>query len=284
MKGTYERIRRSIQNSGKFFFSVAMVLPALLFLLPVYIALVNAFKPYGEIIRQPLALPVVFTLDNFILAFQSANIGRLYANSLFITITSTALVIVVTSAASYILAKRKNTFFKYLYIFFLIGIMVPPQLIVIPSIKTLQFLGLLNTFQGLFLFYVGTYMSLGTFLYVEFIKTIPDSIEESGIMDGAGTGTIFFKLIFPLLKPCTATVIIFLGLWIWNDFLPPMYILGSNAGRTITTGIYNAIGSKTTSWNIVFACAVYASLPVFIIYLVMQKQFIKGLTAGSIKG
>lgn len=256
---------------------------ALLFLLPLYVALVNAFKTYEEITKFPLALPLNFNLDNMVKAFKEADIAKLYWNSILITGVSVTLIIFLTSMSSFIIAKKNNKLYKFLYIFFLVGIMVPTQLLVIPSLKTLGYLNLLNTIPGLLLFYIGSYTSMATFLYVEFIKTIPDSIEESGIIDGANTFTIFFRLIFPLLKPCTATIIIFLGLWIWNDFLPPLYILG-NAGRTITTGIYNAIGSHSTSWDIVFAAVLYATAPIIMLYLLLQKQFIKGLTAGAVKG
>jgi raffinose/stachyose/melibiose transport system permease protein len=261
-----------------------MLILSLIFISPLYVALVNAFKSYDEIIKHPLSPPFKFTLDNLKDAFHTAHIAQLYYTSALITVISVILIIFFTSMAAYVLAKRNNKLYKFLYLFFLIGIMVPGQLVVIPSLKTLQFFHLLHTLPGLYLFYVGGYMSMGTFLYVEYIKTIPDSIEESGIMDGANTFTIFFKLIFPLIKPCTATATIFFGLWIWNDFLPPMYILGSNNGRTITTGIYSAIGSHTTDWNIVFACVLFASLPVVAVYLLLQKQFMKGLTTGAVKG
>ena len=263
---------------------ILVLILSLVFISPLYVALVNAFKSYEEIVKHPLSLPFHFTLKNLKDAFSSAHIAQLYYTSTLITVVSVVLIIFFSSMASYVLAKRSNKIYKYLYLFFLIGIMVPGQLVVIPSLKTLQFLHLLHTLPGLYLFYVGGYTSMGVFLYVEFIKTIPDSIEESGIIDGAGTFTIFFRLIFPLLKPCTATAVIFFGLWVWNDFLAPMYILGSNNGRTITTGIYGAIGSRTTEWNIVFACVLFASIPVVLLYLLLQKQFMKGLTAGAVKG
>lgn len=274
-------IRKKIANKG---IAGIMIILSLIFISPLYIAFVNAFKSYDEIIKHPLSLPFNFTFNNLKDAFYTSHIAQLYFTSTLITVISVGLIIFFTSMSAYVLAKRSNKLYRYLYLFFLIGIMIPGQLVVIPSLKTLGFLHLMHTLPGLFLFYVGGYTSMGTFLYVEFIKTIPNSIEESGIIDGANTFTIFFRLIFPLLKPCTATSVIFFGLWVWNDFLPPMYILGSNNGRTITTGIYNAIGSHTTDWNIVFACVLFATIPVVIVYLLLQKQFMSGLTSGAIKG
>ena len=161
--------------------------------------------------------------------------------------------------------------------------MVPPVVTLIPSILTLQFFGLLHTMPGLFLFYGGTYFSLAIFFYYNFIKTIPVSFDEAASIDGASQFSIFFRIILPLLQPCTVTVVILLGMWIWNDFLNPMYILGPQ-GLTITTGIFRAIGTYSARWNIVFANVILASAPIILMYIVLQKHFMKGMTAGAIKG
>jgi raffinose/stachyose/melibiose transport system permease protein len=256
----------------------------IIYLVPLYVALVNAFKSYEDIVKSPLSLPRAFNLDNFKLAFERTNVLQLYSNSIIITLGSLAILIITSAMLAYVIARRNKKIYKFLFLFILSGMMVPQQMVLIPSIKTLKVLGLLHSLPGMLLFYGGTYMSLGFFLYVQFIKTIPISLEEAATIDGASQYRIFFNIIFPLLKPCTATVSIFLGMWIWNDFLPPMYILGSNNGRTITTGIYSAIGRFTTDWNIVFAFVILASLPIIITYLLMQKQFMRGLTAGSVKG
>ncbi len=263
---------------------ILVLLFALVYLAPLYIAVVNSVKPYDEIIKSPLSLPKHFTLNNFVEAYQSSNMLELYKNSIVITVSSVALLILLTSMAAYIIARRKGKVYQMLYVFSLAGIMIPPVVTLIPSIKTLSTLHLLYTMPGLLLFYAGTYFSTTIFLYVGFIKTIPASLDESAFIDGANPFTTFFKIIFPLIKPCTATAIIFLGMWIWNDFLNPMYILGFRGGKTITTGIYNAIGAYTSMWNLVFANVMLASLPIIILYLSMQKMFMQGLTSGAVKG
>lgn len=269
--------RKWIKNTLVLFLS-------LVYLTPLYIAIVNSVKPYNEIIMSPLSLPKAFTLDNFAEAFRSSNIIGLYKTSITITVSSVVLLILLASTSAYIIARRNKKIFSILYVFALAGIMVPPVVTLVPSIKTLSALNLLYTAPGLLLFYGGTYFSTTIFLYVGFIKSIPVSLDESAYMDGANAFQIFFRIIFPLVKPCTATAIIFLGMWIWNDFLNPMYILGSTSGRTITTGIYNAIGAYTSQWNLVFANVVLASIPIVLLYLSMQNQFMKGLTAGAVKG
>ena len=276
--------RRRKKWAGRLGRNVLTILFALIYLIPLYIAVVNSFKSYWDVIKSPLSLPTSPTLDNFIEAFQSSNILSLYGTSILITGTSVALLILICSTAAYIIIRRKNKICKFLYGFALIGIMVPPVVTLVPSIKTLSMLGLMYTPWGLLMFYGGAYFSTTIFLYTGFINSIPETLDESAYIDGANTVTIFFRIIFPLLKPCTATVIILMGMWIWNDFLNPMYILGSTAGKTITLGIYNSIGAYTSKWNMVFANVILASFPVVVLYLCMQKQFMTGLTAGAVKG
>ena len=270
--------------AGNWIKKILVLLFAILYLAPLYIAVVNSVKPYSEIIKSPLSLPKQFTLDNFVEAYQTSNMLELYKNSIVITVSSVSLLILLTSMAAYIIARRKGKVYQGLYIYSLAGIMIPPVVTLIPSIKTLSTLHLLYTMPGLLLFYAGTYFSTTIFLYVGFIKTIPASLDESAFIDGANPFITFFQIIFPLVKPCTATAVIFLGMWIWNDFLNPMYILGFRGGKTITTGIYNAIGAYTSMWNLVFANVMLASLPIIILYLSMQKLFMQGLTSGAVKG
>ncbi|MDC7231865.1 MAG: carbohydrate ABC transporter permease [Spirochaetales bacterium] len=260
-----------------------LTLTLVLYILPLYTAIVNAFKNYESIIKTPLALPMPPILDNFARAFREAQILSLYGNSIVITLMSLVVIMFLASSMAFVFARSKKKIYRVLYIVVLSGMMIPVQNILIPSIKTLQVLKLLGTLPGLIFFYCGTYMSIAVFLYTEFMRTVPVSLEESASIDGASPFRIFFQIIFPLLRSCTASVVIFLGMWIWNDFLPPMYILGASRGRTITTGIYRAIGTYTTDWSLVFACVILASAPIVILYLFLQKQFQSGITAGSVK-
>ena len=275
------RIGKKIGNGTR---SILTVLLALVYLIPLYIAIVNSVKPYQDVIKSPLSPTLHPTMENFAEAFHSSKILSLYGTSILITGSSLLLLIFISSTAAYIIIRRKNRICKFLYGFALIGIMVPPVVTLVPSIKTLSMLGLMFTPWGLLMFYGGAYFSTTIFLYTGFINSIPVTLDESAYIDGASTFTVFFRIIFPLLKPCTATAVILMGMWIWNDFLNPMYILGSTAGKTITLGIYNSIGAYTSKWNLVFANVILASFPIVILYLCMQKQFMTGLTAGAVKG
>jgi len=260
------------------------VLFSLVYSIPLYIGIVNAFKPYSDIVQHPLALPFNFTIDAFINAWKESHIEKLYLNTIIITFFSVVLLIFLGSMAAFVLSRRNGRVYFVIYILLISGMMVPTQVILIPSILVLKNYNLLHTFPGLILFNTAAYMGITFFLYVEFFKTLPKSIEESALIDGANKFTIYSKIMFPLLKPCTATVLIFTGMWIWNDFLPPLYMLNERSGSTITTGIYRAIGTKTTNWDIVFATTLLATVPMVILYILLQKQFMSGLAAGAIKG
>lgn len=273
-----------IKNWKSILSKIAAVIITILFSIPLYITIVNAFKRYDEIVKSPLALPESLNFENFIKTWQTVKIPLLYKNSIVITGCSLVVLIFVASMAAYVISRKKSRFYTALHLFFMMGLMIPVQVILIPSIKTLQAYHLLKTLPGMILFNCGLYFSISYFLYLNFFKTLPTAIEESAMIDGASKFTIYRKILFPLLKPCTSTVMIFSGMWIWNDFLPPLYILDAKNGSTITTGIYRAIGQYTTSWDTVFSAVILASLPIVIVYFCMQKQFQKGLAAGALKG
>lgn len=263
---------------------ISLVFIVAVYAIPLYIAVVNSVKSYDEILLNPLALPTKLYFENFTNIWIEANMPRLYFNSIVITGCSLALVVLITSMTAFVLSRKKGKRYIVIQSFFLLGLMIPVQMILIPSIKTMQFYGLFHTLAGMILFNGAVYFSTAFFLYYEFFKTLPLEIEESAKIDGAGRFTIYSRILFPLLKPCTSTVMIFTGMWMWNDFLPPMYLLNAERGSTITTGIYRSIGQYVTNWNLVFSAVILASLPIIIMYLLMQKQFVSGMAAGAVKG
>ena len=263
---------------------VLLLLVVALYAIPLYIAVVNAFKDYSEIIMSPLALPTSFNLDNFIETWKKVNVPQLYLNSFVITASSLVLLILTSSMVAYVVARSESKYIVFLQMFFMFGMMVPVQMILIPSIKTMQFFKLFQTTIGMVLFNTAVYFSTSFLLYSEFFKTLPKELEESARIDGASKFVIYRKILFPILKPCTSSVMIFSGMWIWNDFLPPLYLLDPKRGNTITTGIYRAVGQYATDWNTVFAAVIFSALPIVVLFLCLRKQFQSGLAAGAVKG
>jgi raffinose/stachyose/melibiose transport system permease protein len=265
-----------------------LIITSAVFLVPVYIALVNAFKPEKDILQNPLGMPIKdLTLENLISYGFSPyfNVLEGYWTTAVIISFSIFFILLFTSMLAYIMVRsQKARLSKFFYIMLLGGLIIPPQAILLSIVQILKEMGIMFTWQGLILRNIGWYIPFASFVYLGYIKTVSREMDDSAYIDGAGPARIFFKIIYPLIKPATASVIIFCFLWIWNDFLNPQIILGPGHGYTVTTGIYRAIGQYNTAWDQIFTLVLWASIPVLIMYAVMQKKFISGLTAGSLKG
>ncbi|MFD5389732.1 carbohydrate ABC transporter permease [Streptomyces sp. NPDC059474] len=257
-----------------------------LFFLPLYLVLANVFKPGKDITDHPAAFPWPPTLDNLRAALGRPD--RLFWNGLINSVTITFLSIVILTVVSamlgHYLCRTRSRLGRIAMLVLLAGLMIPPQVILVPVTDVLRLTGLMTTIQGIVAFNVGYYVPFGVFVFSGFIRSIPMELEESAQMDGAGRWRTFWQVVFPLLRPATASVLIFLGVWIWNDFLNPLIILGPAGGTTVTVGVYRAIGEHQQDYGQVFGLMFLAALPVLIFYLALQKHFVKGLTGGAVKG
>lgn len=262
---------------------LALVFLGLFFIVPIYLILVNAFKDGGLVMRSPLSLPIPPVFDSIVSIVQNKanNVFDMYKNSIILLVCVIPASIVFNSMASYYLARNNSRFSKGLRFYFLSGLMVPYVIVFIPLALVVRFLKLSFGIPLLILIFLSATVPFTTFMYTNFIKTIPIELEEAAAIDGASKFYTFWKIIFPLLKPCTATIIIFNGLGVWNDFQTPL-LMGQI--KTITVGIYTAIGPYSADWGIVFGYLLFAIIPVIIAYLFLQKQFIAGLTGGATKG
>lgn len=263
--------------------TLILVLLGIVVILPIYIAVANTFKPSDIILDQPLTLPIPPILDNIkdVLKSPNTNLGEMYTNSIILMLAGTIITVLVSSLASYYLARVTSKFSKVLRIYFLIGIMVPYVIVYLPLCILLRIAGISFGVPVLILVFVSGNISFSTFMYTNYIRSLPLELEEAAAIDGAGKLTVFWRIMFPLLKPCTATIAIFVGLGIWNDFQTPL-LLGQI--KTITVGIYTAVGPYSANWGVVFAYVFFAAVPVIIAYLCAQKSFVQGLTMGALKG
>ena len=262
-------------------------LVTLIFSIPLYLAVVNVFKTQKQIQHSPIALPAPFTLENLqsVLTRPDHLLVEGLFNSLVITICTVVIVVFFASAIGYTIARSDKRIMQVLLLLFVAGMMVPVQVVLIPVSRLLQWFGLMGTFQGLILLQVGGgLLSFAVFVYTGFVKTIPRELDESAIIDGASGFTLFWKIIFPLMRPATATVVIFLSLWSWNEFLLPLIILGPGEGITITTGIYTAVSSLNKNYGQMFGLMFLSALPMLAFFFSLQKEFIAGLTSGALKG
>ena len=255
-----------------------------LFILPVYIALASAFKSQAQILASPLGLPAPLTLDNLTTALDRRDhlVTAGVANSLVITVMSVGILIPLASALSFWLSQQRPRTRSLLLVLFALGLMVPPQTVLLPIVQLLRAIGLNNSYPGLVLSNVGGgYLSFAVFVYVGFLRTVPRDLIEAARIDGASDVRIWRQIVLPLVRPATATVGIFLSLWVWNDFLNPLFILGPRQGQTITTGIYVSLGTYSTDYGQLFGIMFLAATIPVVGYLLTQREFIHGLMAGA---
>ncbi|WP_105614451.1 carbohydrate ABC transporter permease [Vallitalea okinawensis] len=263
---------------------VFAILVALLFLAPFYFVINNSFKTFADILIDPASLAVNPTLNNYTTAWEVINFPSAFFNSIVITVFSNIGLVLISSLAAYRLLRYPSKINGIIFGLFIAAMVIPFQSIMIPLVRVTSALGFANSRLGLIFSYFGFGVSLPIFLYHGFIKSIPKSIEESAIVDGCSTYGVFGRIVAPLLKPMTATVLILNTLWIWNDFLLPSLILHDKELKTIPLAVSGFFAQYTKKWDLALAALVLAILPIVIFFLSLQKFIIRGIVAGSVKG
>ena len=263
-----------------FLLELVMIAVALAFLFPVYALVTLSLKDKHQIASAPLSAPTSPTFGNFSDAWQRASLGSALLNSTMITVASLVVLIVLGSFAAYFLARCASRLGFGLYVLFLLGIVLPFQLGMIPLFKLVDSAGLLGTYQGMIVFYTGIQLPFTIFLYTGFIRALPADYANAAMIDGAGHLQAFTRVVFPLLRPITGTVLILNAVFIWNDFFTPLLYLGGSARETVPVRIFAFVGQYVSDYGLVFAGLVLGALPIIVIFLVLQRYVIKGFASG----
>ncbi|MFI2488931.1 carbohydrate ABC transporter permease [Promicromonospora kroppenstedtii] len=257
-------------------------------LVPMYIMVVNAFKPQQEILLSPLGFDLAtLTTEHIAAAWQNTSFPVVegYAVTLFLVLACNVVAIGASVPAAYTIARTPTPLFRFLLFFFVAGMFVPAQIILVPAIFVLKALGLMGTLAGLVLFMSSTMIPFTLFIFSGYIRMLPRSLDEAASIDGAGRQRILWTIVFPLMRPIVATAFILNALSAWNDFVSPQLILGPGSQfRTITTGVYAAVSTYTTNYEIVFPTLLLAVVPILLIFVLMQRHIMGGLSAGAVKG
>lgn len=263
---------------------IAGILAALLFLVPFYFVLVNSVKSFGDLMRDSAGWPEAFRWDNYTRVWEIMRFPRAFMNSLVITVLANAGLVVISAMAAYRMLRRPSRFNRLLFALFISAMVIPFQSIMIPLVQVASHSGLMDSRLGLIVCYFGFGVSLNLFLYHGFMKSIPLEIEESAVVDGCTPYGVFWRIVFPLLKPMTITVLLLNSLWIWNDFLLPSLVLHDSGLRTIPLQTYSFFGQYTKQWDLALAGLVLGVAPMVAFFLLMQKHVIAGISAGAVKG
>lgn len=269
--------------------NIILILLCIVWLFPVYIIVVNAFKNRAELYENILAFPKSFSFKYYAEAMDKMEIVNALKNSLIVTIVSIAIIIILASMCAWMLARKDNKLSKVIFSVFVATMLIPFQTLMMPLMQVLGFgrdtlhLPVVNTLGGLIFCYIGFGASMSVFLFHGFVKSIPVALEEAATIDGCTKFGVFWRIVFPMLKPVTMTVIILDVIWIWNDYLLPSLVLSSKANRTIPLSTANFFGQFTIQWNLAMAGLTLTIIPVIIFYLCAQKYIIKGVAAGAAK-
>ena len=276
----YYRKRNSMRMIG----GALMILVAILFLFPMLLVIMNSLKSAVEFASSPLALPGSLYLGNYQYIFQEIDYARIYWNSIVIEILSMAGIVLVSSAAASKVARRKGRFNSCVYYLLLLCMIIPFQARLLPLMSIVGSLKMENYLWGMSVMHIATLSPPVFFMYAGAMKSVPVELEEAANMHGAGPVYVFFKIILPLLVPMTMTVCVLYGLVVWNSFLLPMLMLTGSQVRTIPLIMYKFFGTYGFNWVAMFAAIVVGSLPIFVVFLFLQKYVVSGVTIGGVKG
>ena len=279
---------------------IIAILLFLLYMAPFALVIINSSKPSLKIIMDPLALPQNPSqfIANIKAVVVSPNVRYTssFISTFLITICSVGLLVLSSSMASWVLVRTKTALSNIVFMVFVAAMVIPFQVVMFPLLSWFRLvevnlaldqthLRLLQNYPGIILAYLGFGSSLSIFLFHGFIKGVPLELEEAATIDGCSRPGVFFRIVFPILTPITVTVIILNGIWIWNDYLLPLLVLGSgNVVQTLPLAVANFVGSFVKRWDLILTTTLMTMLPIIIAFLILQKHIIKGMVDGSVKG
>jgi raffinose/stachyose/melibiose transport system permease protein len=285
MMHAYRRAGHVKRIVGQGFSQLAVVIVAAVFVLPLLIVVGYSFKTTRELyLGSPLSLPHSLNWENYANALYRLNMGTSFLNTLFYTGVSVLILAIFAGAASWAIARNRGKFFKFSYIYFIIGILIPYQALFLPIYIVGYSLHLTNTAYGVILMYVATGMSFGVFLMTSFMSTVPVELEEAARVDGSSLYRTFFSIVIPLLRPAMATLIIMESFLIWNDYLMASLYVSTGRLRTLTVAIQSLFSQQTNDYTSAMSAIVISVLPIATLFVALQRYFIKGMTVGALKG
>lgn len=276
------RIKKTLVTRS--FLYIILSIYAVIVFYPIFLMLLTSLKENKEIFTNPYGLPHVFTLDGYIKLFKISNYLVYFKNSIIVTVMSIFFILVISSLASFVIAKYRFFGNRFIYFYFIAGLIIPIRLGTIGILQTMIKIHLFDNIISLIIVYIAMGIPFGVFILTDFIRMIPEELSNSARIDGCSEPKIFYKIIIPLLRPALAAVAIVNFIPIWNDFWFPLILIRSDSMKTVPLATALLYGQYETNFGLIFSVLSMASLPVIIFYLILARQFIKGLTSGALKG
>lgn len=289
--GSFEERHRILQRKKRqrqiakmvLWYAVMLVVSAFV-LVPIVLVAFGAFKTVPEFFSTPYGPPEAFDFFNFRRGWDEANLQRATLNSLIATVLGVVFSTILACLASYGLARFRFRLRTPTRLLFIGGLVVPVQLVIIPIFVMMRRADLLGSIWSLVLVYSTLGIPLGVLVMTSFFQVLPKDLEEAARIDGASHFQVFWRIMLPLTRPALAAVVILNGVWMWNDFFLGLILLTREQSQTLPVAVMSFRGSYSTEWGLIFASVIISILPVVVAYLLLSRQFIAGLTAGSVKG
>ena len=274
------------QKIGKALVWIVLILLAVYTFAPLIFLIINSFKSNAEIVSNPIAMPSSWSLEFIKTAMEQIHFFRAIVVTFLITFLSVLLIVIVSSLCAWVMVRVKSKASNFVYLAFAAAMLIPFQSLMYPLIAEFENMNLKNI-PGLIIMYGGFGLSMSVFLYHGFFKSVPISLEEAAILDGANIFQMFFSVVFPLVKSTTVTVIVLNAMWIWSDYLLPFLVIGNSQGtQTLTLELYFAkltSGQYGNPWELIFPAVFVTIIPIIILYIFLQRYIIRGVADGAVK-
>lgn len=263
---------------------ILLILWSFIAMFPVWILIINTLKTKKDIYGNPFGFPSTWTLENYHSVISDSNFFNYFRNSFTVVVFSLTLILLLGSLCAYALAHWRSKMSGFIYFAIIIGMMLPIKIATIRLLEMMKAFGLLDSLWSLFPVYTAMGIPTSVFILTEFIRSLPGELYEAGFIDGAGRFKIYWSIVLPLIRPALATVAVYNLVPIWNDLWFPLIFINQESQKTVLLAVTKLQGQYTTDWPKLLAILSLSALPVILLYLSMSKQFIRGLTAGAVKG
>jgi len=270
------------QRNYPIFNEIILWIGSIVVIYPLLMVVLTSLKSLPESAQLSISIPSTFHFENYRTVFIDGKMFRALLNSLIITGFAVLLIVILSALLSFIIMRNRSKLNRWIFKLFTLGLIAP--FAALPTIKTLQLLQIYGTYASVILVFTALFMSFATILFSGYMLSVPRELDEAAIVDGCTGLSLFYKVIFPLLRPISITISILNFMWVWNEFYYPLFLVNKSSMWTLPLTVFNFFGLYSRSWNLVAANMVLVSLPVVIAYLFAQKYIVSGMTAGAVKG
>lgn len=269
--------------SVRFIQYIIAVIFSIICLYPILLMILSSFKTNIQIFKHPFALPTSFQFDSYTSLMEQLPFTDYFINSVLISATAVILILLFGSLASFYIARYQFKWNSFIFFFFLMGMMIPIKLGIIPLFILIKTLNLFDNLWSLILIYTATGLPLSVLILTGFFRTLPRELEEAARIDGSSDVRILFSIVAPLMRPALGTVMIINFIQVWNDFFFPLIFIEDEVKKPLPAGMLTLFSQYSADWSVLFAGLTLSSIPMILLFLVASQQFMDGLTAGAVK-